>query len=204
MLESCETRAAAVVCLAQFAIAISSLKPSILVLIHRCFYDNDDEVRDRACFYYSMLRDENSATLIIDVPLTSPGLWLKALDIYINEGNFSAPFEVAAVADLQKIAETEVPKSISVARNRFSFNVALISFEPLSQEIKSSFTELQPLTQILNISSTHTFSHVSKPQHLTDSDAEFDIICFKHMFSDLVIFEVCNIVQYKVCYTKYT
>lgn len=50
-------RASAVSVLAKFGILMKDLKPRILVLLRRCSYDNDDEVRDRATLYLSLLTD---------------------------------------------------------------------------------------------------------------------------------------------------
>lgn len=48
-------RAAAVSAMAQFGAACPDLLPNILVLLARCQMDSDDEVRDRATYYYSIL-----------------------------------------------------------------------------------------------------------------------------------------------------
>lgn len=48
-------RAAAISALAQFGASCPELLPDILVLLGRCQMDSDDEVRDRATYYYCIL-----------------------------------------------------------------------------------------------------------------------------------------------------
>ena len=47
VLENATVRASAVSALAKFGIQIAELRPSIIVLLQRCLYDNDDEVSAR-------------------------------------------------------------------------------------------------------------------------------------------------------------
>lgn len=53
-------RIAAVSALAQFAFYVPALKKSIIDLLKRCSKDEDDDVRDRAVFYLSLLCDQET------------------------------------------------------------------------------------------------------------------------------------------------
>jgi len=55
ILEDSAGRAAAVSALAHFGAACEDLLPDVLVLLQRSLMDTDDEVRDRATFFYSLL-----------------------------------------------------------------------------------------------------------------------------------------------------
>ena len=59
-LEKAVIRAAAVTALAAFANSVSSLHESIVLLLKKCLNDSDDEVRERAHFYYTMLTERQS------------------------------------------------------------------------------------------------------------------------------------------------
>lgn len=61
ILESAEVRAAAVSALARFGASSDELLPSILVLLKRSMLDEDDEVRDRASFFYGILSQSDKA-----------------------------------------------------------------------------------------------------------------------------------------------
>lgn len=55
ILENATVRASAVSALAKFGAGCAPLRPRVVVLLRRCLHDNDDEVRDRATFYLSVL-----------------------------------------------------------------------------------------------------------------------------------------------------
>ena len=58
-LEKAVIRAAAVSALAAFAHKVQSLRPSIVLLLRKCLNDSDDEVRERAFFYLSVLGESD-------------------------------------------------------------------------------------------------------------------------------------------------
>jgi coatomer protein complex subunit gamma len=55
ILENATVRASAVSALAKFGAGCAPLRRRVVVLLRRCLHDNDDEVRDRATFYLSVL-----------------------------------------------------------------------------------------------------------------------------------------------------
>lgn len=61
-LEKAVIRAAAVTALASFAFHVERLQESIILLLQKCLNDSDDEVRERAFFYYNILtqKQQNS------------------------------------------------------------------------------------------------------------------------------------------------
>lgn len=58
-----KVRAAAVTALAKFGAECQQLRKSVEVLLKRCLLDTDDEVRDRATFYLSVLRSGDSSII---------------------------------------------------------------------------------------------------------------------------------------------
>jgi coatomer protein complex subunit gamma len=68
ILENAPVRASAVSALAQFAIRVESLRQSVSSLLQCCKLDDDDEVRDRATIYLSILEGDSSVskTLLVD------------------------------------------------------------------------------------------------------------------------------------------
>lgn len=69
ILESASVRAAAVTALARFAAACPLLLPNVLVLLSRCQLDSDDEVRDRATYYCTILQQQSDSSIL---PLVQP------------------------------------------------------------------------------------------------------------------------------------
>jgi len=59
ILENSAVRAAAVAAMAQFGANCPNLLENVQVLLARCQMDCDDQVRDRATYYYSILATQN-------------------------------------------------------------------------------------------------------------------------------------------------
>lgn len=57
-LERAVIRASSVSALAQFGYKVPYLRQSILLLLHKCLTDADDEVRERAYFFIKLLETE--------------------------------------------------------------------------------------------------------------------------------------------------
>ena len=102
--------------LAKFAIQIDAIRPSIIVLLQRCVYDNDDEVRDRAAFFVSALRelgrdgDEDSTTSPVLAKFATP---LGALEASLRAYGADERFESQA-CDLSAVDHTpEAPPTPS-------------------------------------------------------------------------------------------
>ncbi|ETE65302.1 Coatomer subunit gamma [Ophiophagus hannah] len=135
VLEHEEVRAGAVSALAKFGAQNEEMLPSILVLLKRCVMDDDNEVRDRATFYLSVLEQKQKA---------------------LNAGyilNENTP--TSAVKQLEKIATTR--------QDIFQEQLAAIpEFQGLGPLFKSSsepeaLTELE--TEYVIYCTKHTFSN---------------------------------------------
>lgn len=84
ILENAPVRASAVSALAQFAIRVESLRPSVSSLLQSCKLDDDDEVRDRATMYLAVLEGDEAvsrALLIDDFPMSVAALQ-KSIEQY--------------------------------------------------------------------------------------------------------------------------
>ncbi len=98
ILENATIRASAVCALANFGSCSVALRARVLTLLQRCLYDNDDEVRDRAAFFLSMLRtiSETNSECVED-PLIYPLAPLEAsLQQYLENTGDSA-FDLAVI-----------------------------------------------------------------------------------------------------------
>lgn len=101
ILESASVRAAAVTALARFAAACPDLLPNVLVLLSRCQLDSDDEVRDRAAYYCTILQMQNDPTILplVHPPLLSIPSLERTLRSYIRT-NMDEPFDISQVLSL--------------------------------------------------------------------------------------------------------
>ena len=80
-----------------------------MVLLTRCAFDSDDEVRDRACFFKDLLTNQPLATmskLVLNaLPFSAVNLERALVDY--AAGAMSLPFDLSAVP-LEKIAPRAV------------------------------------------------------------------------------------------------
>ena len=82
-LEKAVIRAAAVTALAQFAFKVESLHESIVLLLQKCLNDSDDEVRERAMFYYTLLTQSESTEESEEIFRMDEQIDIEALEQYV-------------------------------------------------------------------------------------------------------------------------
>ncbi|KAJ1365952.1 Coatomer subunit gamma-1 [Parelaphostrongylus tenuis] len=113
ILESTKVRAAAVTALAKFGAQCAELSPSIQVLLKRCLLDSDDEVRDRATFYLTLLTEATASVInsfVLDGLQVMPSSLERCLFDYVRGDSFNTPF------NLQVVPVTTQPLSTSERR----------------------------------------------------------------------------------------
>jgi len=82
-LEKAVIRAAAVSALAAFAHNVPSLHESIVLLLEKCLNDSDDEVRERAHFYYTMLTEGSTKEDSAEALGFNEQIDVEALEAYV-------------------------------------------------------------------------------------------------------------------------
>eukprot|EP00026_Physarum_polycephalum_P002420 Phypoly_transcript_02426.p1 GENE.Phypoly_transcript_02426~~Phypoly_transcript_02426.p1 ORF type:complete len:876 (+),score=148.66 Phypoly_transcript_02426:67-2694(+) len=188
-LENAKIRSSAVSALAKFGVKLEHLRPSIIVLLKRCLYDNDDEVRDRATFYLNVLeaKDANLSTrLVTEVELAIPMVNLEvALREYLRDPS-STPFDITTVP-------VDVPEPVKPAketapgtRERGAPPAALTPAAPASAE-GSEYSQI--LSQIPQFANYGKLFKSSQPVELSESETEYVVNCVKHIFHDRIVFQ---------------
>ncbi|XP_066913900.1 coatomer subunit gamma-2-like [Clytia hemisphaerica] len=186
ILENAEVRAAAVTSLAKFGAHCDALLPSILVLLSRCMMDTDDEVRDRATFYYHVLRKEDkqlaSSYILNTLSVSIVGLE-RALAAYLKEPT-DKPFDMKTVPIAtvpmhdQKAVKTS-GESTGVAQKASTTSVT--TRQDVYAEQLAAVPEIAALGPL--------FKSTSKPIQLTESETEYVVSCIKHTFADHMVFQ---------------
>ncbi|KAI3893127.1 hypothetical protein MKW98_028629 [Papaver atlanticum] len=186
ILENATVRACAVSTLAKFCATVDSLKPRILVLLRRCLYDNDDEVRDRATLYLSILGDDGS---VGETDENKKEFVFGSLDIPL----------VNLESSLRNYEPTEEP-----------FNIDFVPKEVKSQSLAEKKAPGKKVTGLgaapsgppstvdayeKMLSSIPEFSHFGKlfkssaPVELTEAETEYFVNVVKHIFDGHVVFQ---------------
>lgn len=180
ILENATIRAAAVSALAQFGASCPNLLQNILVLLGRCQMDTDDEVRDRATYYLSILstsKPELNKTYIIERPPISIPLLEKALRDYLQTP-CTEPFDLSSVPISAPVKE-EVQNDAMIITNSIA-KIPKVTREEANAERLSQIPGIQRLGPL----------HKSSPSvQLTENETEYTVQCVKHCFSNHMVFQ---------------
>ncbi|XP_031392812.1 coatomer subunit gamma [Punica granatum] len=185
-LENATVRASAVSTLAKFGAMVDSLKPRIFVLLRRCLFDSDDEVRDRATLYLNTLgadgamdeTNEDASEFLfgsLDVPLVNLETSLK------NYESSDEPFDISSVpreVKVQPLAEKKAPskKPAGLGAPPSGPTATVDAYEKL-------------LSSIPEFSSFGNLFKSSAPVELTEAETEYAVNVVKHIFDQHVVFQ---------------
>ncbi|WVZ19916.1 hypothetical protein V8G54_007238 [Vigna mungo] len=185
-LENAIVRASAVSTLAKFGAAVDALKPRIFVLLRRCLFDSDDEVRDRATLYLNTLGGDGSVVETdkdvkdflfgsFDIPLVNLENSLKnyepseeAFDI-----NF-VPKEVRSQPLAEKKAPGKKPSGLGA---------------PPSGPLSTVDVYEKMLLTIPECANFGKLFKSSAPVELTEAETEYAVNVIKHIFDRHVVFQ---------------
>nr|KJB32493.1 hypothetical protein B456_005G242900 [Gossypium raimondii] len=180
-LENATVRAGAVSTLAKFGAMVDGLKPRIFVLLRRCLFDNDDEVRDRATLYLNTLggdgavveTDEGVKEFLfgsLDVPLVNLENSLKNYAFDIN----SVPKDVKTQPLAEKKATSKKPTGLGAP-------------PPGPPSTVDAYEKL--LSSIPEFASFGKLFKSSAPVELTEAETEYAVNVVKHIFDGHVVFQ---------------
>ncbi|KAK8942743.1 Coatomer subunit gamma-2 [Platanthera zijinensis] len=186
ILENATVRAAAVSTLAKFGSMVESLKPRIFVLLRRCLFDSDDEVRDRATLYLNTLEwngsggetDKGVKEFLfgaLDVPLVNLEASLQ------NYESSEEPFDISTVTKevkSQSLTEKKVPGKKPPTLG-LSANGPTSPFRAY-ENLLSSIPEFNSFGQLFKSSA---------PIELTDAETEYAVNVVKHIYNGHVVFQ---------------
>ncbi|RMB90273.1 hypothetical protein DUI87_33306 [Hirundo rustica rustica] len=180
VLENEAVRAAAVSALAKFGAQNENLLPSILVLLQRCMMDSDDEVRDRATFYYLNVLQQrqlalNAAYIFNGLTVSVPGME-KALHQYTLEPS-EKPF------DMKTVPLATAPIFEQKAE------IALVTSKP--EKVAPSRQDIfqEQLAAIPEFKGLGPLFKSSEPVQLTEAETEYFVRCIKHVFPNHIVFQ---------------
>ncbi|XP_052858796.1 coatomer subunit gamma isoform X3 [Drosophila gunungcola] len=180
ILESPIVRAAAVTAMAQFGASCPALLSNILVLLGRCQMDPDDEVRDRATYYLSILNSERPElykNYIIERENCSLALLEKSLVDHLN-GDLDTRFDISIV-----------PKA-AIVKPVIANGVMLVtSSTPRPPKITREEESAARLAQLPGIQVLGPIHRSTAPIQLTESETEYTVQCIKHIFGQHVVFQ---------------
>jgi len=184
ILENTSIRTAAVSTLGRFALAQPPLRKNIVVLLQRCLFDNDDEVRDRATYYLSLLKVGDKGIEIGAQQGVGGGVPLvnleSALLSYLSNIKESAdqPFDITSVS----MKPPFDPHAASAASSS--------STGAASASASSSGSSYEhALAAIPAFQAYGKLFCSSSPVQLTEPETEYGVSCVKHTFPEHFVFQ---------------
>ncbi|XP_039007113.1 coatomer subunit gamma-like [Hibiscus syriacus] len=185
-LENATVRAAAVSTLAKFGAMVDTLKPRIFVLLRRCLFDNDDEVRDRATLYLNTLGGDGAVVQTgddvkeflfgsLDIPLVNLENSLKNYEP--SEESFdinSVPREVKTQPLAEKKAPGKKPTDLGA---------------PLAGPPSTADAYEKLLSSTPEFASFGKLFKSSAPVELTEAETEYAVNVVKHIFDAHAVFQ---------------
>ncbi|KAI5714682.1 coatomer subunit gamma [Diaphorina citri] len=189
ILENATVRAAAVTAMAQFGALCPQLLDNVQVLLARCQMDGDDEVRDRATYYHSILASQNKQLIqdyIIEPLMVSIPSLERALHAY-NLHPSPTPFDMSSIP-LSTITTSD-PTEMADRLRTPSGGVASEPTAQATARVESYYEKLSAaLPEIANLPGTLFKS--AAPVMLTESETEYVVRCIKHSFQSHLILQL--------------
>lgn len=168
ILENVGMRIAAVSALAQFAFHVGDLRGSIVDLLRRCGADEDDDVRDRAVFYVSLLEEQEQGD--VEFVFARRGYSMHAMEERLMEY-----LEDERQMAVRAFAMSEVP-----------VEDAVVTEEERKEEEKPNepgmFANLSSIVAEKCIKSTGSIP-------LTEAETEYVVHCSKHLYAHHLVFQ---------------
>lgn len=189
ILENATIRAAAVSAMAQFGAACPNLLQNILVLLARCQMDSDDEVRDRATYFSTILRSGSLVLCkdyITERPPISIPLLERALRDHINgpcDTNFDlsvVPTALVTAGNDDHAGQKDAGGDLMIMSGSTAPKVPKISREEVNAE---------RLAQIPGIQSLGPLYRSSAPVQLTESETDYTVQLIKHVYARHIVFQ---------------
>eukprot|EP00118_Oscarella_pearsei_P025200 m.307724 g.307724 ORF g.307724 m.307724 type:complete len:877 (+) comp42710_c0_seq1:41-2671(+) len=183
ILEKPPVRAAAVSALARFGAASEQLLTSIVVLLSHCLVDEDDEVRDRATFYKTVLEKKQksltSQFILNSLNVSVVGLE-RALHHYVQEPS-DVPFDLKTVPLATSLPSDTMRGGAEAAGPAGKPAPLAASRQDVYAEQLGSVAEFGHLGPL--------FKSSAKPAELTESETEYVVQCVKHTFGSHMVFQ---------------
>jgi len=199
VLENATVRASAVSALAKFGIQLDYLRPSIVVLLQRCLYDNDDEVRDRATFFVALLKSMESADGLGGLEPQSLVMEKLAVPLEALESSCKTYMQAPSAKPFT-LADVTVDPELLVRERKAAAAAAKASaksdgIEPASPSVTAASAEKRADQEADLLSKMPQFVHLgprftsSKKVPLSEAGTEYEISVIKHVYANHILLQ---------------
>ena len=214
ILETPLVRAAAVTNLAKLGLAVPTLASSIVALLRRCIYDDDNEVRDRATTYIQLLQQKIKAGA--DGPSDSDNLqncYERDIPMGGNVARLAQSLHAYRLRPqdgpltVEALPVVEAPKVLRNKDNDSSDaddNDTEAGASPTSPSSSAAIAGSSSLSaaaaamyEIPDFASFGALVRSCAPEPLGEAEAEYVVTCTKHIFAQHIVlqFSIRNTVE---------
>ncbi|KFK41271.1 hypothetical protein AALP_AA2G108400 [Arabis alpina] len=184
-LENATVRAAAVCTLAKFGFMVEALKPRITVLLKRCIYDSDDEVRDRATLFLSILGNDGP----VDTDKVRKEFIFGSLEApLVNMETSLKNYEPSEEAfDVDSVSKEVKSQWLAEKKAKGKKPTGLSAPPPAPTSGFDAYEKI--LSSIPEFASFGKLFKSSFPVELTEAETEYTVNVVKHIFDNHVVFQ---------------
>lgn len=186
ILENATVRGAAVSALAKFGLNCPHLCDRVRVLLKRCLFDNDDEVRDRATLYLALLdKEQDVASQLIESQLPVSVVAIEqALEKHQQEES-TEQFLLSNVQEVSRSQQQQPNNNTGPSGPGAQSSSGAISKPKLpAANVLHGIPEFSDLGRCFKSSETVA---------CTESETEYVVECVKHVFEGHVVFQfICT------------
>lgn len=224
ILENSAVRAAAVSALAKFGAQCPSLRPSIMTLLKRSLFDEDDETRDRSAIAVSIIEeamekfpyvpppedaepedipgdnpaeDDSAAYLLLEpLPMSFDKLE-RSLRAYTTIPDAMTTADPVSVDALPIVEDTVAEINAAASGLGGSMDGDVVPLGGVPEEKKEVVDPAAVVYAIPELAALGRAFRSSSPVQLTESETEYVVQCVKHIFPNHVVlqFTVQNTIE---------
>ncbi|CAL8071918.1 unnamed protein product [Calicophoron daubneyi] len=204
MLEPAPVKCTATTALARFAAQNADMAPSVLVLLRRIMLDEDDEVRDRAAFYYYVLSSKNqsfkSAYLSSEEMHLSPSGLERALLDYTHDSHAAETerFSLATVPVVAPVEPSSTPLAgetqLEVPSEKSNLTPRAATEAEDGRRTAAKAGRLleryaEQLAAVPRLKGLGPLFKSSEPVELSEPDTEYVVTCVKHVYAKHLVLQ---------------
>jgi coatomer protein complex subunit gamma len=153
-----------------------------VILLKRCLFDNDDEVRDRATLYLALLQEgsEPQATRLINNPLP---VSVQAIESALEKHQESGPDQPFWLANVQELS------SVQRAQQQAAKDPAATKDPSSSSAPAANVPATAALHGIPEFADLGACFKSSQRIPCTEQETEYMVECIKHVYQNHIVFQ---------------
>jgi coatomer protein complex subunit gamma len=185
ILENATVRGAAVSALVKFGLHNDGLRDRVMILLKRCLFDNDDEVRDRATLYLSLLQESGGpqAARLINNPLP---VSVEAIESALEKHQESGSDQAFLLNNVQELSSVQRKAANAAKGAAAEGGGAIGSSASVTAPNVPATAALHGIPEFADLGKCFKSS---QRMACTEAETEYMVECVKHVFESHIVFQ---------------